>query len=462
MNLIQRIRDLIGFDRKDAVEFSPELMAAIKLNGGTEVSWETALQVSTVLRCAAIISEDLCSVPWKIMRDESGGRKVEDKDHQLYNLITYGPNDWQTSFEFRKTIGLHLALCGNAYVYINKVQRRSGDKIVEMIPYEPSKVHVCRKSDWSIEYRLYDHNGNETVATSRNVWHLKNHSWNSYKGLSALAYAREAIGLARDIESDQRSTHKNFARPSGVLTVNQDLDPKQFEIYRRLIDKQVETRLRLGLPMVVDKNTEWKQMSYTAVEAQTIENRGFQIEEVCRDMGVLPIMVGYTGDKGSTYASAEQMFLHHYKSCTRVWHQNFQESADRWLLSEQDRRNGYYSHLVDLALLRGDSKSRGEFYRLMWMIGAMTGNEIRAFEDMDRKDGLDFTWAPLANAPIGDDGMPMLADVQSDIATVDNNLKQGDPEDFIKAFQAASPAAQVRFMSVLRGRIKPEEGEENL
>ncbi len=336
MGIFQRIRDLIGDDRQNAVEFTPELVAAIKLNSGAEVSWETAIQVSTVLRCAAIISEDLCSVPWKIMRDERNGRKIEDKDHQLYNLITYGPNEWQTSFEFRKTIGLHLALCGNAYVYLNKVQRRSGDKIVEMIPYEPSKVQVCRNDDWSLEYRLYDQKGREIVVTSRNVWHLKNHSWNSYKGLSALRYAREAIGLSRDIESDQRSTHKNFARPAGVLAVNLDLEPKQFEIYRRLIDKQVETRLRHGLPMVVDKNTEWKQMAYTARESQTVENRGFQIEEVCRDMGVLPIMVGYTGDKGSTFASAEQMFLHHYKTCTRVWHQNFQESSDKWLLSDTD------------------------------------------------------------------------------------------------------------------------------
>lgn len=456
MSLIQRIRDLIGSERKDAVEFSPELMAAIRANAGTD--WETAIQVSTVLRCAAIISEDLCSVPWKMMRDERDGRKVEDKDHPLYDLITYGPNEWQTSFEFRKTIGLHLALCGNSYVYLNKVHRRSGDKIVEMLPYEPSKVHVCRKADWSLEYRLLDHNGNEFVTTNRNVWHLKNHSWNSYKGLSALAYAREAIGLARDIESDQRSTHRNFARPAGVLTVDQDLEPAQFELYRRLIDKQVETRLRHGLPMVVDKNTKWEQMSHTAVESQTVENRGFQIEEICRDMGVLPIMVGYTGDKGSTYASAEQMFLHHYKSCTRVWHQNFQESADKWLLSENDRKSGRYNHLVDQALLRGDSKSRGEFYRLMWMIGAMTGNEIRGFEDMDRKDGLDHTWAPLANAPIGEDGMPMIADVQSEATAVDNNFKQGDPESFIEAFRSASPTAQAMFMNMMRGRIKPEEG----
>lgn len=457
MSLRQRIAAFIGGrDYQNAgVEVSKELWEALDARAGGKMSWQKAIQVSAVLSCARIISNDICSVPWKIMKDGAGGKKVEDREHPLWELVTYAPNSWQNSFEFRKTMGMHLALESNAFVWLDRVGPRE-EKIVGMLPLEPSWVQVKRNSaDWTkIEYWVTFPDGTMIVTDSRFIWHIKNHTWDSYKGLSALSYARDAMGLSKDIEKGQSDTHKFVARPAGVLAIDQEMTPEQFKETRKLIDAQVGTRLHKGLPLVVDKTMTWTQMALKAVDMQTIESRGFQIEEVGRAMGILPIMLGYSGDKSATYASAEQMFIHHFTTSTRVWHQNFMQSADRWLLTPRERRAGYYNHLVDQALLRGDSKARGEFYRLLWMIGAVTGNEIRQFEDMNRIEGLDRPWAPLANAPIGEDGMPMIADDRTDIDKALQN--ESALKELGTAFRNASPMARQMFLSHLASETGPQ------
>lgn len=439
-----------GKDYQDAVEFSPELIAAMRGDGaGGSVSWQRAIQVSTVLRCAVLRAEEICSVPWKIYRSD-GDDRIEVSDHPLAALFRYGPNEWQTSFEFRSSIGLHLALCGNAYVWLNRVGRR----IVEMIPIEPADITVCRKTDWSLEYRWSLPDGKFLVLGSKDIWHIRNHSWDSYRGLNALQYARKAIGLSEDIESAQSDAHKNYAKPSGVLSIDQVLDPAQFKETRKLIDAQVSTRLSRGLPVVVDKTMKWQQLAVKATDSQSIENRGFQVEEIARDMGMLPIMLGHSGDKSITYASAEQMFIHQFVHNIRPRHRAFEQSGDKWLLSAEDKRSGLYTGLVGQELLQGDTKARGEFYKLLWMIGAITGNEVRKFEDMNRLPGLDRPWAPLANAPIGEDGMPMVTNTTA----TDNNYLTGDDsaaKAFREAFRNASPSARQMFLAHLSGDAGP-------
>lgn len=442
-------------DPQNGVKFSPEFAAALREGELNKINWQRAIQVSAVLACARIYANDLASVPWKIMHDKENGNKDEAKDHQYYDMITWAPNPWQTSFEFRQTLGFHLAMDGNAYVWLDRAGARS-EKIVGLLPLNPSWVTVCRDdSDWTkLKYRVTFPDGAVIETDSRFVWHLRNLAWDGYKGLSALAYAREEIGLARDISDSQSDAHKNYAKPSGVLSVDQVMDAAQFTKTRKLIDLQVTERLSRGFPMVVDKTMKWEQLAAKATDMQTVEARKQIIEEIAIHMGILPAMTGYMGDGSQSYASVEQLLIRHNIHFKYPLLTNFMQSADRWVLSRSDRRNGYYNHLVDQAILRGDIKARGEFYRLLWMIGAITDNEIRRFEDMNPMDGLDRPWAPLANAPIGEDGRPLVPET----ADVDNNLKQGGQADIADLFFKSSPAARARFAATMQDLIKPGEG----
>lgn len=456
MGILSRIGSVFGrSEPQNAAEFSPELWAAIQSDGINHVSWRRAVEVSAVLACARIYANDLAATPWKIMKDEPNGDKVEAKSHRYYNLITYEPNEWQTSFEFRQTLGFHLALEGNAFVWLDRVGPRS-DKIVNMLPLEPSWVRVGRDAnDWGrLKYTVSFPDGTSIETDSRFIWHLRNLSWNGYSGVPALSYAREAIRLANDITTSQSDAHKNYAKPSGVLSVDQVMDAAQFKRTRALIDLQVQTRLSRGYPMVVDKTMNWEQLAAKATDMQSVEARQQIVEEIAVHMGILPAMAGFTSDGSQSYASVEQLLIRHNIHFKMPLLENFMQSANRWILSRDERRDGFYNNMVDQAILRGDIKARGEYYRLLWMIGAISGNEIRRFEDMNPTDGLERPWAPLAHAPIGEDGMPMIAEA----APVDNRLKQGGGEDIADLFLKSTPQQKARFIAMMQGLLKPEEG----
>lgn len=373
---------------------------------GISVTWKKALEVTTVLRCATIWAEGICSVPWKLyQRVERDGRvgRREAREHPLWDLMSSGPNDWQTSFEFRETIGLHLALCGNAFVFVNRVK---GD-IVELIPFEPGNVTVEQKPNWDVEYRVTGIDGRQERFPAGAIWHLRRRSWNSYMGLETIALAREAIGLALATEESHGRMHNKAVRPSGVLSMDGTLNEAQFKSLRAWVTENYAGVANTGIPLILDRAAKWQSQQMSGVDAQHLQTRGFQIEESCRALDILPIMVGYTGDKNATFASSEQMFLAHHVHTTRPAHRRVEQSGDKWLLSKEERRRGYYTGFVDTELLRGDHKARAEYYESGIRAGWMLPEEPRAFEEMDYVAGLDRPRIPLNTTIVGEDGKPV-------------------------------------------------------
>ena len=122
----------------------------------------------------------------------------------------------------------------------------------------------------------------------------------------------------------------------------------------------------------------------SGVDAQHIETRKLQVEEMCRAMRVMPIMIGQA-DKSATYASAEQMFLAHVVHTLMPWYERIEQSADVNLLSDEDRRAGFYTKFNPNALMRGAAADRGEYYSKALGAGGtpawMTQDEVRGLEE---------------------------------------------------------------------------------
>jgi len=395
-----------------SIELWRDLFGGPVSHSGVAVNWKRALEVSTGLRCATILAEAICSVPFKLyQRVERDGRirRVEARDHPLWDLLATGPNDWQTSYEFREQIGLHLALCGNAFVFLNWVRGR----IVEMIPFEPGHVTVEQKPDWSIEYRVTPPGMPQQTFPAGVIWHLRGRSWNGFLGLEPIRLLREAFGLALATEESHGRMHSNAVRPSGVLSVEGELTEKQFLNWRRWIDAYYAGREHVGKALLLDRNAKWQSQQMSGVDAQHLQTRGFEVEEICRGFGVLPIMVGYTGDKNSTYASAEQMFLAHQVHTARPLQRRVEGSADKWLLTPAERKAGFYTGFVDGEILRGDAKSRAEYNKIALggagNPGWLSPNDIRGHDELEPVPGGDHIYAPVNSGPIGEDGVPVAA-----------------------------------------------------
>lgn len=374
------------------------LLTRASVKSGVAVNHKTAMEAGTALACARVIAEGIAQVPFKLFRERAGGGMDAAKGHGLYDLLANRPNEWQTSFELREQIGFHLAFMGNAYLY--KVRGLRGE-IVELLPFEPNMVTVKRK-DWERGYLVRTIDGGQIEVESKDMWHLRGLSWDGITGIPGVRLAREAIGLALATEEHGARMFSNGARPGGVLSTESILREDQIKLLKETWQEAQGGNENAYKTAILFGGLKFEPMAMTGVDAQHLEQRRFQVEEVCRFFRVMPIMVGHA-DKSSTYASAEQMFLAHVVHTMMPWYTRIENSADVNLLSDDERKQGYYTKLMASALLRGSHKDRSGYFKSALGAGGspawMTQDEVRAMEEMNPMGG-DAAKLPIAtNVP---------------------------------------------------------------
>jgi len=366
-----------------------EIYGGLKSSSGKTVTLDTAMQVSTVMACARVISEGISQVPVKLML-ESGRTRVPAKKHHLYDVLAIKPNSYQTSFEFFETISMHAVFAGNAYIFKNVL----AGKIRELIPIPPNKVKRKERDDGSVVFMVTGKDGKPKEYPEMTIWHFRGPSWDGKNGIDAVHLARDAIGLTMAVEESAAKMQSNGVKSSGVYSVEGTLTAEQYKALQKWIKDNFEGSENAGSTMILDRNAKFLNTQMSGVDAQLLESRRFQIEEICRFFRVMPIMVGYS-DKAMTYASAEQMFLAHVVHTLMPWYTRLEQSIDANLLTPAERAAGYYSDFVEEGLLRGDMKTTAEVLVRYSTNGIMTRNEARAKLDMNPIDGLDEPLTPV-------------------------------------------------------------------
>lgn len=391
-------------EKSSSRDLLQQIFGGTGTKSGAAVNWKTALEVTTVLACARVIAEGLAQVPFRIYRDQPGGGKNVAADHSVHPLIARRPNEWMTSFELRELIGLHLVLCGNFFAVKTRGPR---GQILELLPYTPGAVTV-KRNNWQLSYEVQGDNGQRFSVSAADMWHIRGPSWNSWMGLESVKILRESIGLALATEEHGARVFSNGARVGGVLTSDvSKMDPEQVKALRASWESTQGGNANAFKTAILWGGLKWQAMAQQNDHAQLIEQRRFQVEEICRGLRVLPIMVGHS-DKTQTFASAEQMFLAHVVHTMGPWYKRIEESANVQLLTDADAEQGYYAKFVVQGLMRGAAKDRMEYYKGMYGIGALNPNEIRELEDWNPYQGGEQYRVPLnmedPNAPPEDTG----------------------------------------------------------
>ena len=370
-----------------------------KSKAGPSVNLQAAFRVSAALACMRAISQGCAQVPFKLIRDyeEAGlARKRAARDHVLYDLVTAKPNSWQTAFEFRETQALHACM-GNSYAYKGKYR----GKVAELILLDPARVKPVQHADWSITYKVTGRDGVTEELAQDQIWHVRGPSWDGFMGLDTLAMAREAMGLSIALEQSQANLHANGVRPTGVYSVDGNLDEGQYDKLNAWIKK--EAAAGGGGTLILDRGAKWLSQTMTGVDAQHKEIRDQQVEEVCRFFGILPTVIGFTGDKANTYASAEAMFAAHRVQTLAPWWTRIQESADINLLTDDERKQGYYFKHIASGLLLATAKDQGEVFAKALGSGGspawMTQDEVRELLELDPFGGEAAKLPPRVAAP---------------------------------------------------------------
>jgi HK97 family phage portal protein len=373
--------------------FWREIGLGVPSNSGEHVSHKTAFQVTTALRCALVISDSVSTIPCKLMhKDRTTGkrREVYGDEHPLADVLTVEANPWMDPLQLFETSALHTVFSGDSISFVNRVRGRAA----EIIPLKPECVRVCQEENWRVRYWMTGLDGKEVELPREAVLHVRGPSWNGVNGMDPVKLAREALGLAMATERAHANRFRNGVNTSGVYSVTGTLQPKDYELLRAYIDQNMVGAQQSGKPFILDRDAKWTPMAMSGVDAQHVQTREFQIPEICRAFGVLPIMVGFA-DKTATYASAEQMFIAHVVHTARPWHRRYERAMKRQLLTRQDVYDGYYIKFFETELLRGAAKDRAEYYSKLFQMGALSPNDVRELEDQDGYEGGEGYWVPM-------------------------------------------------------------------
>lgn len=349
---------------------------------GETVTVNTALQVATVFACLRVIAEGVAQSPCDLFRDREGGKgKDVATDHPLYSLLAFAPNAVQTPFEFFETLVFHCALTGDFVAFLSMVR----GQIDEIIPFEPGTWTVKKNDAMTLTYCLRGKNGDMREIPAEYIWHVRGPSWNGYSGIDLLKVAREAIGLSVAIEGDQAKLYKNGLRTTGTYSFEGSLKGDQYKDLRKYIKEYQADES--GGPLILDRAAKYLDQTMKGVDAQTLESRKMQVEEICRWARVIPIMVGHGGDQSPTFASAEQFFIAHVTHTLLPWCRRIEMSINRWLIGKDDFLKGVRAKFNLSALMRGSFQERQEAYSKMLGSGGSPAwgeiNEIRELEDMN-------------------------------------------------------------------------------
>jgi HK97 family phage portal protein len=185
--------------------------------------------------------------------------------------------------------------------------------------------------------------------------------------------------------------------PKGVLSTETTFKDEQRQSIREQFNKYVRESWASGMLPILEKSLKYEPIQTKNNEAQFLETRKLQIAEVARIYRT-PLHMLMEMDKAS-YNNTEQANKHFLDYTLMPYLVRIEQGLNSSLLTAEDRRKGHYFEFDVRGLLRGDSTQRSQYYVSMRMAGAMTQNEIRELENMDRHDGADDLHVPLNMAP---------------------------------------------------------------
>lgn len=398
MGFLSRLFGRRTVDESKAVEFSQGFMAA--LNGGwgvptksgQQVSTNSSLQVMAFYRGMVAIAEGVAQLPIEIYRTTKGGRGAEPAtDHPLYDLLMHEPSAMQDGYQFWRTIIMHAVGAGNGVAYKNIVN----GQVRELIPVRPECVAIdLHPTLYTRRYDLTFEVGTGVTVGQAEVFHLAGPSWAFHKGVDPTLIGREALGLAQATEEAHARLHSNGVRPSGVLEAEGKISQDVVDRLREQFRSKNAGASKSSETLVLSGGLKWKPTAQTGVDAEHLDTRKHQIEEIARLLGVFPIILGHAGDQSPTFASADAFLQAHVRFTLQPWFKAVRSAIETQLLTRDERNEGYRVRIDASELLRGSLEARTAYYKSALGTNSSPGwlspNEVREDDGWNPMDGDDF------------------------------------------------------------------------
>ena len=350
---------------------------------GKRVNERSAMQMTAVYSCVRILSEAVAGLPLHLYQYTDKGSKEKAVDNPLYFLLHDEPNTEMTSFVFRETLMTHLLLWGNAY---SQIIRNGKGEAVGLYPLMPDRMTVGRDEKGRLYYEYMVSNDDAKTLkdgmvrlSPYDVLHIPGLGFDGLVGYSPIAMVKNAIGLAIAAEEYGSKFYANRATPSGILEYPGTV--KEPDKVRESWNAGFGGSSNAHKIAVLEEGMKYTPISISPNEAQFLETRKFQINEIARIFRVPPHMVGDL--EKSSFSNIEQQSLEFVKYTLEPWLVRWEQAMQRALIPQDDKSKYFIKFNVD-GLLRGDYQSRMQGYATARQNGWMSANDIRELENLDR------------------------------------------------------------------------------
>ncbi|WP_127078382.1 phage portal protein [Rhodomicrobium lacus] len=368
-----------------------EIAESRRTASGVYVGEANALCIPAVYGCVRIISQALAKCPFMVYRlEERKGHlaRIPVRDHPASLLLNVEPNRYRMApFTLKQMMVAHILLRGNSYTFV----RRSGNKLVELIPLHPDRMALDDvfepgpSGELGVIYHYSWARGGSQYFRNEEILHLRGVCLDGVMGVSLLDSAREAMGLAIQQERFAAKLFANGASPSGVVKYQGHFDDEAFERFRKRWRDLYSGADNAHKVVILEDGMDWTPMAWNAEETQFYDGRKFQRSEIAMYFGVPPHMLGDV-DKATSWGSGiEQQAIGFVQHTIDPWGEVVGQQMTVSLLTEAERSN----HMIacDLrGLIRGDLQSRATAYKILREIEAMNPNEIRAELGMNPRE----------------------------------------------------------------------------
>lgn len=439
---------VVGFAEKRGVwsgpltSSSPELArlwAAPTSSTGMGVSEDTALAYSAVWACVSLIASDVASLPLILYQRLKPTGKRRYQDSSLYEILHDSPNSEMSAMTFRETMQAHLLTWGNAYA---EIVRDGAGRVAALWPLTPDRVNVRREPrTGAIYYEVSRLNGGIDRLDAADMLHISGLGFDGLMGYSVIQKARESIGLGLATERFGGTFFGNGATFGGVISLNTQLTELAQQSFRKQMEGQHQGVDRSHKFLLLGNEAKYERLGIPPNDAQFLETRQFQINEICRWFRVPPHKIGDL-DR-STNNNIEHQGIEYVTGTLRPWLVRWEQEINRKLISRAERKIQYAEHLVEGAL-RGDMASRYAAYAVGRQWGWLSANDVREKENWNPLDaGGDIYLVPQNMAPadrINDIITAQIAPKPPPVAPAGNRSVEDDAKDAERIVDAITAA----------------------
>ena len=360
----------------------------------TATSQSQAMKLSAVNACVEVITNSISKLPIYMMNSKT----KERISHPLLKILTERPNEAMTPSVYKKLVEANRLMGGNGYAIIIRNKRSAVPE--ELIPVNYNCMIPYIDNNGKLWY-IFTHprTGEQRKIDNFDVLHYKAYSEDGINGISVLTRAAETIGTARAAQTYENKLYTQNARPSGILKVNDKLEPaaktKIKEEWEK-IHSGVDNSFKIA---VLDLGLEFQQIQLSNKDTQFVESKGISIEDITRFFGV-PLYKVNSGKQ--SYSSNEQNGIEYVVNTLHPIVTQYEEEDTYKLVFDRDKAQGLEIRRNMMAELRGDTASRGTWYKTMREVGAFSADDILALEDMPMVPGGDTRYASLNYVPLED------------------------------------------------------------